>query len=60
VQSPPALGGDEQREQYCLDAVVDGHTDLTDNHDREQRSGHATQLKLSELDAADPISNYQG
>jgi hypothetical protein len=47
---------DEEREKHRLDAVVDLHANLADNHRDQQRAGHAAQLELAELQLADVVA----
>ncbi len=59
----PALeahGIDEQREQHRLDARINGHPHLADQHRRQQRPRHAPQLERPEPELAHPVTERQG
>jgi len=48
---------DEEREHDALHARVDVHAKLADQHRRDERAAHATDLELAEVDLADRIAD---
>src|SRR5210317_2007719 len=52
-------GIDEQGKHHVLDNGIDRDPYLTDTNGYQQRAGHTAELKVADLDLADPVADGQ-